>query len=141
MWDVFANQSEKFDSFASHSLLSLLHTKSNLNLIWILENSVKRRTVGCNGVLIRLSDYIPTTYIYLFSYNQGKRIIFIVCMYLFHEFHNSIEFWNCIDLNTGTYRVVHKARNWNWVQNGPFAKPPMVASFNCFFLLPPVSSA
>ena len=27
MWDVFANQSENFDSFASHSLLSLVQTR------------------------------------------------------------------------------------------------------------------
>jgi hypothetical protein len=28
VWDVFANQSENFDSFASHSLLSLLIPKN-----------------------------------------------------------------------------------------------------------------
>ena len=29
MWDVFANQSENFDSFASHSLLSLAYRTAN----------------------------------------------------------------------------------------------------------------
>ena len=32
MWDVFANQSEIFDSFATHSLLSLIHTYLNRDL-------------------------------------------------------------------------------------------------------------
>ena len=38
MWDVFANQSKKFDSFATHSLLSLVWHKS------LISSSSQRET-------------------------------------------------------------------------------------------------
>ena len=40
MWDVFANQSEKFDSFASHSLLSLPRDHSFITKALIGEEGV-----------------------------------------------------------------------------------------------------
>jgi hypothetical protein len=49
VWDVFANQSEKFDSFATHSLLSLSIGKDNVKIVDLLIKNSVDYNIDLNG--------------------------------------------------------------------------------------------